>query len=132
MVFPAEHAYCVEVSCKPLCRDTDNECKTPLVGSVIDHFPFVPAKGKLKYTDGHVANCATETSWRKEACRGGKPIYQPVCSAHKFCVGIEADNKIYCYGKSGGCLWSTSDCTKASRPPPPPPSSLLPPHSPPS
>ena len=42
------------------------------------------------------------------------------CGRYNFCVGIEPDNNIYCYGSSQGCLWnqnpsscnSDSDCAE--------------------
>lgn len=35
-----------------------------------------------------------------------------VCGRNNFCVGYEADNKVYCYGgsRSDGCLWGKNDC----------------------
>ena len=32
------------------------------------------------------------------------------CGANKFCVGYEPDNKVYCYGSNGGCLWNQNSC----------------------
>ena len=32
------------------------------------------------------------------------------CGKNKFCVGFEG-NRVYCYGKSDGCLWDSNDCS---------------------
>lgn len=32
------------------------------------------------------------------------------CGSNKFCIGFEPDNKVYCYGSSGACLWGQGDC----------------------
>ena len=32
------------------------------------------------------------------------------CGVNKFCLGYEPDNKVYCYGASGGCLWGQNSC----------------------
>jgi hypothetical protein len=33
-----------------------------------------------------------------------------VCGRNNFCVGYEADEKVYCYGNSSQCLWGKNDC----------------------
>ena len=32
------------------------------------------------------------------------------CGSNKFCLGFESDNKVYCYGSNGGCLWGQNSC----------------------
>lgn len=33
------------------------------------------------------------------------------CGAYNFCVNKMNNNRAYCYGSSGGCLWGSNDCT---------------------
>lgn len=36
------------------------------------------------------------------------------CGASKFCVAVGNDNKIYCNGSNGGCLWNENTCNEDS------------------
>lgn len=33
------------------------------------------------------------------------------CGTNNFCLGIEPDNNLYCYGNQSGCLWNQNTCS---------------------
>lgn len=41
------------------------------------------------------------------------PLNNIKCGKNNFCVNVK-NNKPYCYGSTGGCLWGSNDCTKDS------------------